>query len=130
MLQERPDLEACVNPLFATRGPLHSYGAKAQLARALNFIFEWEYADLDRIRELRNHFAHTYDVVSFTDHKAIEISKQLEAAKRRLRARPSQGKHSEKAPRELFTMSASFLAGRIHGLANLYREERGTSNNT
>lgn len=123
MLREPKERKACVDPLFATMAPLSTYWAKTQCLRALEIIEQWEYEDLHRIRELRNHFAHSYDEVSFSDPKASNMARQLEAAKRRLRARPSQGNHGEKTPRELFTMSASFLAGRIHGLANRIRAD-------
>ena len=124
MLVEKSARKACVEPLFATMGPLGSFWAKAHLVRALELICDWEYADLHRIRELRNHFAHSYEEASFGDLKAIDISKQLEAVKRQLRSRPSQGKHTERTPRELFTMSAEYLAGRMHGLADLHLAAR------
>ena len=122
LLSDADDVKACVNPLFATMGPLTSYWAKTQLVRALGYIDQWEYEDLHRIRELRNHFAHSYDEASFGDGKAIQIAGQLEAAKRRLKSRPSQGQAAEKTPRELFAMSALYLAGRIHGIAHRNRQ--------
>ena len=123
-IQDGRAVKLCVKPMFENMGPLSSYWAKTQLLRALEMLEDWEYADLNRIRELRNHFAHTYDEASFGDPKASEISKQLETAKRRLRARPSLGSHAEKTPRELFAISASFLAGAIHGMAYRNREDR------
>lgn len=125
MLREEIERKACVEPLFETMGPLSSYSAKTQLARALDLINDWEYADLHTIRKLRNRFAHTYDEATFDDPAVIELCRKLEGAKRRLRARPSQGRASEKTPRELFTMTAAFLAGRIHGIVDLNREELG-----
>jgi len=134
----KPEDSKRVDSLFAVLAPLHPFWAKVQLTRALGFLEEWEYKDLERIRVLRNKVAHTYEDASFADPKVIELANQLEAAQRYLKKAESRrtalktatGSPSEpgqlervRKSRYLFTLAASNLAGRIHGAAETFRNE-------
>ncbi len=134
----KPEDSKRVDSLFAVLAPLHPFWEKVQLTRALGFLEEWEYKDLERIRVLRNKVAHTYEDASFADPKVIELANQLEAAQRYLKKAESRrtalktatGSPSEpgqlervRKSRYLFTLAASNLAGRIHGAAETFRNE-------
>ena len=69
MASEDAVVKACVAPLFVGIGPLTSFSAKTQLARALRLIPQWMYEDIERIRRLRNLFAHSYEKADFADPK-------------------------------------------------------------
>ena len=66
--------------LFVTQGPLGSMWSKIQMARGLELIPEWMYADLERIRTLRNHFAHRYGEADFESAEVTAITAALKAA--------------------------------------------------
>ena len=59
--------------LFTGLGPLTSFSAKIQVARALDLIDSWLYEDLEKIRKLRNKFAHQYIAVSFDHPEIVEV---------------------------------------------------------
>ncbi len=69
-----------VSLLFTGQGPLNSFWSKIQLARAMNIIPSWIYEDLERIRALRNTFAHRYDSADFSDPEVISITEKLQGA--------------------------------------------------
>lgn len=63
-------------------GPLSSFAAKTKVAYALSLIDEETMEDLDRIRKIRNEFAHSVKTVSFKDSPVREYCKELSTAKR------------------------------------------------
>jgi hypothetical protein len=68
-------LKTAINPLFEPTRPLSSFAAKIQLAYGLKLLDDWAFADLNRIRRLRNKLAHSFRVVSFSE-PSIEASVQ------------------------------------------------------
>lgn len=67
----------CVEPLFLPEAPLASFAAKIKISRALDFISDWMFDDLERIRKLRNQFAHIHGPVSFADPAVIQFIQGL-----------------------------------------------------
>lgn len=137
-LHDTLTVKVCVDPLFAGLGPLRSFWAKTQLCRALDIIDDWMYEDLEKIRNLRNLFAHSYENADFDDQRVIALTEGLMSADKAVREfakspttemgavakeqeRPRQTAKKERAR---FIISASFLAGHIHGKADSYRSAR------
>lgn len=67
-----------VDPLLGPNGPLSSYWSKTQLLNSLGMLPESIYRDLERIRRVRNRFAHVYEPVSFTDPEVKDAISSLE----------------------------------------------------
>lgn len=112
-------LKSSIEPLFTGIGPLKSFWAKTELCRALRLVPDYEYADLTRIRNLRNHFAHSYVNASFDDAKAVEIVSELRHFG--LKEFPPKADESEESGhvRDRFSLAASWLAGAIHKRAGV-----------
>ena len=73
-------LKKTVDPLFkGGNAPLGSFWAKIKLALALELITPSTHDILDRMRELRNEFAHKSSPVSLSDEKLGPILVKLEA---------------------------------------------------
>jgi len=73
-------VKRAVDPLFKGTGPLSSFWAKVQISYSLDLITEWMYEDLERIRELRNMFAHEYKRADFNDPAVIKLTEKLMGA--------------------------------------------------
>lgn len=132
MSKEDALVKVCVDPLFVGLGPLKSFWAKIQLTRALGHIDQWMYDDLERIRNLRNFFAHTYSDADFANPRVVAITERLVGADKAVRSmskRPQLGKIVPdrlirdtriqdrpivKKERMRFTLAASYIGGRIH----------------
>lgn len=56
-----------IDPLFEGYGPLSTLSAKIKLAYALGRIDKTTYDDLEQVRGIRNHFAHSYKDASFDE---------------------------------------------------------------
>lgn len=68
--------------LSPSRGPLGSFSSRMRLARALSWISEAMYFDLEQIRVIRNEFAHNFDhALSFADQSVADKCKNLNTAK-------------------------------------------------
>jgi DNA-binding MltR family transcriptional regulator len=59
MLLRKRMLPSVPNEIFSGYGPLSSFSAKIDLSFHLGFISKGEYAELHRIRRIRNEFAHS-----------------------------------------------------------------------
>lgn len=66
-----------VEDVFSYRGAAGSFGAKVQLAFALNLIGPTTRGDLDVIRELRNAFAHSRMPMDFELSAVREVCSHL-----------------------------------------------------
>lgn len=127
--QDATVVKRIINPLFKGQGPLASFWSKTQLAYSLNLIPKWMYEDLERIRELRNKFAHRYKAVDFEDPAVIRLTEKLKGANygvRSLRASSNAPKHRQSAhtspsaarivpkkERVRFILTVSYIAGRM-----------------
>jgi DNA-binding MltR family transcriptional regulator len=125
--QDAKVMKHVINPLFKGQGPLASFWSKTQLAYSLDLIPEWMYEDLERIRELRNEFAHKYEAADFDDPAVVRLTEKLKGANyavRSLRTSLNAPKHGQSAhtsrqgPRVIpkqerirFMMTVSWIAG-------------------
>jgi len=57
--------------------PLESFGARCQLARAMNLISETTYRDLKLIGKIRNRFAHHHFALTFDDEEIGRLCDRL-----------------------------------------------------
>jgi DNA-binding MltR family transcriptional regulator len=60
--------------LFDTNGPLATFSSKVKLSYTLGFIAKEVYEDLDRIRRIRNDFAHSVNDVDFLSDDAVSAA--------------------------------------------------------
>ena len=75
-----PKSKSFISPLFGTFGPLSSFSAKLKICYAIDLIGEWVYRDLEIIRDLRNHFAHSVGVARFDLPEVVQLTERLKAA--------------------------------------------------
>ena len=100
------DDETHVNELLHDKGikPLGSFSARIEAAYCLGLISKEEYHDLDKIRGIRNDFAHKLDL-SFTDQSVRDRCNDLKLPKRFSFSSPLQ----PSTPREFFIASIILL---------------------
>jgi hypothetical protein len=67
--------------LFGPIAPLSSFSSQIKLAYALEVIGPVTRADLDRLRELRNAFAHSRHVISFETPEVIQAISEFHCLK-------------------------------------------------
>jgi hypothetical protein len=67
--------KATLQLLDGFNAPIGTFSARIKLAFSLGLITKRQYEDLERIRQIRNEFAHTWEPISFLDQKiAAHIS--------------------------------------------------------
>ncbi|MBB2818392.1 UNVERIFIED_ORG: DNA-binding MltR family transcriptional regulator [Rhizobium esperanzae] len=57
--------------------PLGTFSARIKMAYSLGLVTKGQYADLDRLRRIRNDFAHTWEPISFSDQKIADHIRAL-----------------------------------------------------
>ena len=87
----RPLPKKLYQRLFESFGPLSTFASKIVMARALGIITIDIYDELEKIRRIRNDFAHSYKILNFESN---EIAPKLLALKKR--------KTTKTNPSELF----------------------------
>lgn len=96
--------------LFGRQGPLATFAAKSDMAFAMGVLSEWEWRDLDRIRRVRNHFAHALRARSFDEQPASQLCDALFMAEFR------RGRTARKPDRRAaFTATCGLLAALLSG---------------
>lgn len=70
------------NELFVGLGPLSSLSAKIKLAYALGAIGSESVGDLNRIKDVRNQFAHSFHPISFRTRAVVAEVRKLKAPER------------------------------------------------
>jgi DNA-binding MltR family transcriptional regulator len=68
--------------LFEGTGPLSTFSARTMIAYAMSIIDKDERDDLDRIREIRNAFAHDFVSLSFEQKEVADVCRLLKAPKK------------------------------------------------
>lgn len=89
--------------------PLSSLSAKINIGHALGIFSDEMRSQLDRMRSIRNAFAHTILAVTFNEPSIMGECNKLEPA--RLTDRVYQG--VDNTPRERFTMVATMIASHL-----------------
>jgi len=100
----RPDKNT-VDDIFRPDGPLGSFSARIKLAYLLDLVEGTARKDLDRIRRIRNDFAHSRGDLRFTTATIRDSCAQLHGAKAcRL------GSWTLRSPKQKFVVTVYFLA--------------------
>ena len=60
------DISGGIESLFGSNGPLGNSSSRIKLARALNWISDKTYRDLELMRKIRNEFAHKHFAINFS----------------------------------------------------------------
>lgn len=76
---EKTEIKKIVDPLFSGFGPLSTFSAKIKLSYVTGLINKQLYKDIEIIRDIRNHFAHTYRAATFEDQVVKDKLKKIEA---------------------------------------------------
>lgn len=61
------------NDIFGVRGELGSFSSRIKISYAFGLITKETYADLERIRDLRNDFAHALEIRDLRDPRVLQI---------------------------------------------------------
>ena len=99
----RPD-QRVVDELLQGDGPLGSFSSRIKLAYLLDLIDPAARADLDRIRGIRNDFAHRRDDLRFSTPSIRDRCRQLRGA-----AACKAGGWDLRSPKQRFVATAYFL---------------------
>jgi Mannitol repressor len=91
-------------------GPLSSLSAKVKIAFALGIVNETRRDDLNRIRAVRNTFAHSIVPISFRTHAVVQECKKLS-----MRSRKGGAK-------DRYIVTVAFLVGYLEGYASEFVE--------
>ena len=71
-----------ISKLFEYPNPLNTFASKIQMSYCLGLIPKEMYEDFERVRKIRNVFAHGYDYKDFSTHEIATIVFDLVGAKR------------------------------------------------
>ncbi|MEK7994702.1 MAG: MltR family transcriptional regulator [Planctomycetota bacterium] len=66
---------------YNQNGPMAELSARIKMARALGIVGPKTYADLERIREIRNHFAHAVRLLKFEQAAVADLCDELHTPK-------------------------------------------------
>lgn len=105
------------------KGNLSNFATRIDLTFALGLIDEWQRNDLNRIRVVRNTFAHKLEIMDFSDKEAGKLVLSLYPASR-MKEDPEQKTLSKKALRRRFEIASAFLSGIFHSHISLLEESR------
>lgn len=83
---------------------LSSFVARIKISHALGLLSDWEFQDLETMRKIRNHFAHSM-VASFEDKKVIDLCKNFKHR--------HDGPDNPQTPELQFTSSTAELVIRL-----------------
>lgn len=71
------DKKASEELLFGGHAPLSTFSSRIKSCFCLGLILEEEYLDLNKIRKIRNEFAHNWDDINLNDSKLSQICKSM-----------------------------------------------------
>lgn len=97
--------------VFDFTGPLGTFSAKITLSRALGIIESKLYSDLQKIRKIRNHAAHSNDDFSLSDPEMKEIVSSMNNQHRGAITRYSFNDSPDKKETENTETNESFMKG-------------------
>jgi mannitol operon repressor len=89
--------------------PLSTFASRIKAAYCLGLISKGEYADLNTIRKIRNHFAHKMHGLSFDDDEIVSWCNSLQGAEELILALTD----FPRSHRSMFLVGVSSLASRI-----------------
>lgn len=103
--------EQVADSLFQAVGPLSSFSQRIAVARAFGFISKQDYADLNLIRKIRNHFAHHPLEASFSESPVAELAGRLSEQET---ASEAQAQNRAERNKLAYLYSCAQLCGRLH----------------
>ena len=106
------------------KGNLSNFAPRIELAFALGLIEKWQRDDLDKIRDIRNTFAHKLEVIDFSDEEVRKLILSLRTASRS-EEKPEREMLDKKASRKRFEVFSAFLGGVLQARISSL-EESGT----
>ncbi|MBS7788311.1 hypothetical protein KIH23_13465 [Flavobacterium sp. CYK-55] len=98
--------------LFDFNGPLGNFSNKLSISYSVGLIDKVEFEELQKIRQIRNLFAHSYEPITFESN---EISKRVNL----LKLKPRK---SAKTNRSIFISTVFYLLGIFQGLESKEKE--------
>ena len=119
MSKDAAVIKGSIEPLFAGLGPLRSFWAKTELCFSLGLVPDYQHADLMRIRNLRNLFAHSYTGATFEDPRVIQIVSELKHFGMKQFPVTEDEKAKPHHVRNRFMLAAAWLAGSLHSNAGM-----------
>lgn len=102
--------EEVVEDLLGRTRPLSSFGARITAAQGLGLITPAEARDLDRVREIRNRFAHRVHGLSFEAPEIADRCRVFECNEERFAALDGFREAYPTSPRDLFNLAVALLA--------------------
>lgn len=118
MLHQYMVAEQTVADLFSGDRPLATFSARISLAYALGLLPLNIREDLDRIRRIRNHFAHHPDAVSFSVSPARDLCRTLAA----IRSDPLKTPIAERwPPRRQFLVTLAAVSYHLSSVSEAIR---------
>lgn len=100
-----------IDDLLGNAGPLASFYSRCMAAYCLGLVGPDMYEDLNRIRKIRNLFAHNYFGIDFESSKIISLCENL-------RIPALEDPENQTKARERFILSVTLIAYRSLELAN------------
>lgn len=102
-----------INKLFRGTGPLNSFSSKIMLTEAFGLISKDEASDLNKIRYIRNEFAHRAHGLSFTDQSIKDRCDSFICVKNKFEELPIVDREYPREPRMLFNLATTLLGFNI-----------------
>jgi DNA-binding MltR family transcriptional regulator len=87
--------------LFEGTGPLSTFSAKIRLAYAFRILDAKTVVTADRIRKIRNCFAHSENEITFDNEKVAKLAKELPGAKDHAKLKDAFAPAVQKLSREI-----------------------------
>jgi hypothetical protein len=76
-IREKAQVKRIVDPLFDAGGPLSSFSFRTKLAYSFGYIGEPLFAELEKIRQIRNRFAHSSTPLRFDSPSVSPLIQQF-----------------------------------------------------
>ena len=116
-------IKRSIEPLFTGLGPLKSFWSKTEVCFALGLVPAYEHADLMRIRNLRNLFAHSYTNATFGDSTVVQIVSELKHFGLKQLPPADTEKTKPDYVRNRFMLAAAWVAGSVHNRAGMAKHD-------
>lgn len=114
-----PNNSSTVDKVISHKGFLGTYGAKVDLMYCLGFIDKIVKADLDKLGEIRNLFAHK-TTISFQDKKIIKTCNNFKWHKISM----MMDSPAEATPKDIFKVEVNTIISHLSGIASICRGDK------
>ncbi len=103
--------------------PISSFASKIALCRALGLVTSEEFDDMERVRKIRNSFAHNV-MCSFEEPKIFEIAKAMKLGMEELDKLPKGDKGRVDEPKGRYSMVTTAIVLELYNRAHYTRKHR------